>query len=153
MGHKGRKKMIDSRIAVTWWSLRIGLGATAFLAGLDKFFNLLADWPQYLSPLAQSLIPLNPQTFMQVVGVIEMIAGATVLFASARLGGYVVSAWLVGISFNLLLTGNYFDIAVRDLVMAVAAFGLARLSEYRAEVTASEGEAIRARDRGFESRA
>jgi len=145
--------MLDSRVTATWWALRIALGATAFLAGLDKFFNLLADWPVYLSPLAQSLIPFAPQTFMWVVGIVEMIVGATILFASPRLGGYVASAWLVGIALNLVTTGTYFDIAVRDLVMAVSAFGLARLSEYRQEVTVQQREPVRASDQRYQSRA
>ncbi len=145
--------MLDSRITATWWALRIAIGATAFLAGLDKFFNLLADWPKYLSPLAAGAIPFAPQTFMHIVGVIEMVVGATILFASPRLGGYIASLWLVGISLNLLTTGTYFDIAVRDLVMAVSAFGLARLSEYRQEVTVQQREPVQASDRRYESRA
>jgi len=145
--------MLDSRIAATWWALRISIGATAFLAGLDKFFNLLADWPRYLSPLASGVIPFTPQTFMHIVGVIEMVVGATILFASPRFGGYIASLWLVGISLNLLTTGTYFDVAVRDLVMAVAAFGLARLSEYRQEVTVHERQPVQPSDGRHESRA
>jgi uncharacterized membrane protein YphA (DoxX/SURF4 family) len=145
--------MLDSRIAATWWALRIALGATAFLAGLDKFFNLLADWPVYLSPLVQRTIPATPQAFMYFVGIIEMLVGLLILFGSARLGGYIVSAWLVGISLNLVTTGAYFDIAVRDLVMAVAAFGLARLSEYRQELTMEQRKPLRSSGQGFESRA
>ncbi|MFB3905276.1 MAG: hypothetical protein ACE15E_17635 [Acidobacteriota bacterium] len=138
--------MLDTRIATTWWALRIALGATAFLAGLDKFFNLLTNWSMYLSPFAEGLLPFSGNTFMQLIGVIEMAVGIVILFASPRFGGYIASAWLVAISINLVLTGVFFDLAVRDLVMAVAAFSLARLSEYRQEVTASESRSELASD-------
>ena len=111
--------------------LRIGLGLGAFLAGLDKFFNILANWELYLTPLATNLIPVSPATFMRGVGVIEMIAGAALLAGLTRLGGYVVAGWLVAIAASLVTTGTFYDLAVRDVVMAIAAFTLARLSEVR----------------------
>jgi uncharacterized membrane protein YphA (DoxX/SURF4 family) len=117
------------RLTSPWWALRIGLGAAAFLAGLDKFFNLLADWPAYLSPLAAALLPISAQTFMHIVGVIEMIVGAAILGGYTALGGYVAAVWLASIAVNLVTTGRYFDIAVRDVAMAIAAFTLARLTE------------------------
>ncbi len=120
-----------------WWTLRIALGLTALLAGADKFFNILADWTVYLSPIASGMV--NAAVFMRLVGVIEMAAGLLLLFGLTRLGGYIVSAWLVGIALNLLTTGRYFDVAVRDLVMASAAFSLAKLSEARAPETAPLG--------------
>src|SRR5262245_16857248 len=116
--------------------LRIAFGATAFLAGLDKFFNLLADWPAYLAPALAGMLPLSAATFMKVVGVIEMTAGLVVLSKQTRLGAYVVTAWLALIAVQLLLTGKYFDLAVRDLVMACGAFTLAKLTEWRATVPA-----------------
>ena len=112
-----------------WWTLRIALGLTAFLAGADKFLNLLADWPTYLSPIVSRMVDAG--LFMHAVGVIEMAAGLLLLGGLTRLGGYIVSAWLVGIALNLLTTGQYFDVAVRDLVMACAAFSLAKLGELR----------------------
>jgi len=123
------------RMATPWWMLRVVLGAAAFLAGLDKFFNLLADWPAYLSPLAAGSLPMSSTSFMHAVGVIEMVVGAVILAGYTRLGGYVASIWLLCIAVNLVSTGRYFDVAVRDVVMAVAAFTLARLSE--AGVTAT----------------
>jgi uncharacterized membrane protein YphA (DoxX/SURF4 family) len=116
-------------LTTPWWALRAGLGATAFLAGLDKFFNLLADWPAYLSPLAAHLLPMSASSFMHIVGVIEMIVGAAILAGVTRFGGYVAAAWLTGIAINLVTTGHYFDVAVRDVEMAIAAFTLARLTE------------------------
>jgi uncharacterized membrane protein YphA (DoxX/SURF4 family) len=117
------------RLTTPWWSLRVALGAAAFLAGLDKFFNLLADWPAYLSPIVTAVLPLSASAFMHAVGIVEMIVGAVILAGYTRLGGYVAAAWLAAIAVNLVTTGHYFDVAVRDLVMAVASFTLARLTE------------------------
>jgi len=112
-----------------WWTLRIGLGLGPFLAGLDKFFNILADWGMYLSPLATKLIPVSAEVFMRAVGVVEMVVGLAILAGWTRLGGYVAMAWLLGIALNLLTTGAFYDLAVRDVEIAIAAYTLARLSE------------------------
>ena len=124
---------MDSKLTSAFWTLRIAFGLTAFLAGLDKFFNLLTDWEQYASPLVLSILPVSAGTLMRVGGVIEIIAGVAILAGITRLGGYVVAAWLTLIALTLLSTGRYFDVAVRDLVMACGAFVLARLSEVRGE--------------------
>ena len=121
--------MRDERLTMPWWALRVGLGASAFLAGLDKFLNLLADWPTYLSPIAAQVLPVSPSTFMHGIGVIEMAVGAAILMGFTRLGGYVAAVWLLCIAINLVTTGRYFDVAVRDVAMAIAAFTLARLTE------------------------
>ena len=121
---------MDNRFNVSWLALRIAIGLTAFLAGLDKFFNLLADWGAYVSPLAAAVLPFSIHTFMGIVGVIELAVGLAILTGWTRIGAYVASAWLVGVALNLALAG-FFDIAVRDLVMSVAAFTLARLTEAR----------------------
>jgi hypothetical protein len=120
---------MTDRLTTPWWALRVALGAAAFLAGLDKFFNLLANWPGYLSPLAEGLLPVSATSFMHVIGIVEMAVGAVILTGYTRLGGYVAAAWLVGIAVNLVTTGQYFDVAVRDVAMAIAAFTLARLTE------------------------
>jgi uncharacterized membrane protein YphA (DoxX/SURF4 family) len=122
---------MNSHLELPFRMLRSGLGLGAFLAGLDKFFNILTNWEVYLSPLATSLIPVSPATFMRGAGVIEMIAGAALLAGLTRLGGYVVAGWLVAIAASLVTTGQFYDVAVRDVVMAIAAFTLARLSEAR----------------------
>jgi uncharacterized membrane protein YphA (DoxX/SURF4 family) len=126
---------MDSRLNSAFWALRIAIGATAFLAGLDKFFNLLTNWEQYVSPLLTGLLPLSAGSLMRVAGLIEMIAGIAVLAGLARYAGYVVAAWLTLIALSLLTTGHFFDVAVRDLVMAVGAFTLARLAEVRETAT------------------
>lgn len=121
---------MDHRLDVPFAALRLGIGLTAALAGLDKFFNLLADWAAYVSPAAAQLLPVSTSTFMGVVGVVELAVGVAILTNWTRPGAYVASAWLLGVALNLVLAGFY-DVAVRDVVMAVAAFTLARLSEVR----------------------
>src|SRR5438132_3626070 len=132
--HKG----FDSRLDQGWWVLRIVLGLGPFLAGLDKYFNLLTNWTGYLSPLALRLLPVSGQTFMHIVGVIEMIVGLAILTKWTRLGAYVASAWLVAIAINLVSMGMLFDVAVRDVEMALAAFVLARLTEVRSDALQSD---------------
>jgi len=122
-------------------ALKAGLGLAAFLAGLDKFFDLLADWPGYLSPLTRALLPVGPSTFMRFAGVVEMVVGAAILTRWTRLGSYVAIAWLVAIAVNLVATGRFFDVAVRDVEMAIAAYALARLTEaHEAEAAVVESE-------------
>lgn len=122
---------MEKQLDTSWWTLRLTYGLVPIVAGLDKFTNLLVDWKQYLSPFAE-VLPVSASTFMMIIGVVEIIAGLLVLSRHTRIGAYVVTAWLVGIALNLVTTGQYFDIAVRDLVMAVGAFTLAKLSEARA---------------------
>jgi len=125
-------------LTTPWWVLRAALGAAAFLAGLDKYFNLLANWPDYLSPLATNLLPISTSAFMHLVGIVEMAVGIVIVAGYKRLGGYVAAAWLVGVAVNLVATGRYFDIAVRDVAMATAAFTLARLTEAGVGAAATE---------------
>ncbi len=121
-------------------ALKVGLGLAALLAGLDKFFNFLADWPGYLSPLVRAVLPVSPRVFMYFAGVVEMVVGAAILTRWARLGSYVVMAWLVAIAVNLVATGRFFDVAVRDVEMAIAAYALARLTELHEAVAAGQSE-------------
>jgi len=104
-------------------TLRITYGLLPILAGLDKFMHLLTDWNQYLAPVVTNVIPVSPGSFMNVVGVIEIIAGI-IVFVRPKLGSIIVGIWLIAIAINLLLTGQYFDVAVRDVVMAIGAFCL-----------------------------
>ena len=123
---------------------KIALGLMAFLAGLDKFFNLLTNWEWYVSPLAQRMLPLSPPALMHVVGVIEIVVGLAILTKATRLGAYVASAWLVCIALALITTGHFFDVAVRDLELAVAAFVLAKLTEIRESSAVGTGGGSRA---------
>ena len=108
-------------------ALQIGFVAAPIIAGADKFLGLLTEWTQYLWPGFSGLLGLSPQAFMAVAGVVEIVAGLTVAL-KPRFGGYLVAAWLAGIILNLLLLGDYFDIALRDLGLAIGAFALARLA-------------------------
>jgi hypothetical protein len=107
--------------------LQVAFAVAPIVAGLDKFFNLLVDWSTYLSPLTLRVINYHAEGFMMCVGVIEIIAGIGVIF-KPRIFAYIVALWLVGIIINLLLTGNYFDIALRDLGLALGALALGKLS-------------------------
>ena len=112
--------------------LRWTYGLVPLAAGADKFTNLLCDWTKYLSPTARDMLPVSPRTFMRVVGVVEMAAGALVLAPrTSRLGALVVGGWLGAIAANLAMDRRY-DIAVRDVAMAISAFGLAQLSAVHA---------------------
>jgi uncharacterized membrane protein YphA (DoxX/SURF4 family) len=113
-------------------ALEVGLGLAAFLAGLDKFFNLLADWPAYLSPLVAALLPVDATTFMWVVGIVEMVVGLAILTRWTQAAAYVAAAWLALVAVQLVTTGRFFDVAVRDAIMAIAAYTLARLTEAKA---------------------
>ena len=121
----------DGGLNSAWWALRIGLGLGPFLAGLDKFFNILADWGMYLSPLAERFLPVSTPVFMRVVGVVEMGVGSLILIGQTRIGGYLAMGWLLGIAVNLVTTGMFYDLAVRDVEIAIAAYVLARLTEAR----------------------
>lgn len=117
----------DSRITDTvWMTLRLVFGLVPIVAGLDKFTNLLVDWSKYLAPFLAHIVP--PHTFMILVGVIEIVAGIGVLFTPwTKVFASIVGIWLIGIALDLLIAG-YYDIAVRDVVMALSAFCLARLT-------------------------
>ena len=111
-----------------WMILKITFSVVPLVAGLDKFTGLLVNWDMYLHPGIASMLPFSAHTFMQIVGVIEIIAGILV-FAKPAIGGWVVMAWLICIALTLIAGGKYLDVAVRDLVMSVGAMSLARLSK------------------------
>lgn len=121
--HNALNRLEAPRIA-----LRIGFGLVPILAGLDKFAYVLADWSAYVAPIARAVLPLQPEVFLYAVGVVEILVGILVLGRWTVLGSYLAAVWLTLIAVDLVLAG-YFDIAVRDLVLAVAAFALARLTE------------------------
>jgi uncharacterized membrane protein YphA (DoxX/SURF4 family) len=110
--------------------LRVAFTAAPILFGIDKFFNWMVDWPDYLAPWLNDLVPGNGQDFMYFVGVVEIAAGIIVALAP-RLGAYVVAAWLGGIIVNLLTADapTYYDIALRDFGLLLAALTLGRLAQ------------------------
>jgi hypothetical protein len=121
---------MDIRLSTPLRALHLAIGLTATLAGLDKFFNLLADWGSYVSPAVAQLLPFSVTTLMEAVGVVEFAVGLTILVIAPRIGAYVASVWLLLIAVNLVI-GGHFDVAVRDVVMSIAAFTVARFLEVR----------------------
>ena len=113
----------DKATAILKWTY----GLVPIVAGADKFMHILTDWDKYLAPAIANMLPFSASSFMSMVGIIEIIAGVLVLI-KPKIGSLVVALWLTGIAINLLLTGQYFDVAVRDMVMAIGAFSLYLLS-------------------------
>src|SRR6266852_2572623 len=126
--------MQDRHLNTSWWALRVAYGVVPIIAGLDKFTNLLTDWRAYLSPIAERILPFSDTIFMYFVGIL-------VLTRWTRYAAYIASAWLVCIAINLLSTGKYFDIAARDVVMAVGAFSLGKLTEVKEHAHQTSREA------------
>ncbi|HMI06237.1 MAG TPA: hypothetical protein VK528_01725 [Flavobacterium sp.] len=116
-----------NQLKPTFNLLRLTFGIVPIVAGLDKFTDILADWDKYLHPGLAEMLPFSPHTFMMIVGVIEIVAGIIVL-AKPAIGGIIVAAWLTLIALTLLASGHYLDVAVRDLVMAISALSMARIS-------------------------
>lgn len=122
----GRQRLADP-VYQSFLLLRIGFTVAPILFGIDKFFDWMVDWPIYLAPEFNDLIPGDAHEAMLAVGVIEILAGLVVAVAP-RFGGYLVAAWLAGIITNLLLIGDFYDIALRDFGLLLAALTLARLA-------------------------
>jgi hypothetical protein len=129
--------MRDTHLRTCWKMLYITYGILAIIVGLDKFFDIITDWAKYASPLILSILPFSVMTLMYLVGVIEVIAGILV-FTKPKLGSFIVGVWLILIALNLVSFGFYsgpiyYDIAARDIVMAVGAFALTILTKHREE--------------------
>lgn len=122
---------LNQAIKPTFNLLKLTFGIVPIVAGLDKFTDILTHWEQYLNPGLTGLIPFSASVFMMVVGIIEIVAGIIVLMKPA-IGGLIVAAWLTAIAITLIAGGTYLDVAVRDLVMAIAAFSMARLAKIAA---------------------
>jgi uncharacterized membrane protein YphA (DoxX/SURF4 family) len=124
--------------------LRTVFTVAPILFGLDKFFNILTDWTQYLAPWINDIVPGSATTAMEIVGVIEVAAGILVALAP-RIGAYVVALWLLGIIVNLLSLPGYYDVALRDFGLFVAALALGRLAQARAVTTRESRSTVGAR--------
>jgi hypothetical protein len=118
---------IDNPAYQAYLTLRVGFVVAPILFGLDKFTNLLTDWTAYLAPAIDRLVPGSATGAMLAVGVVEIVAGLVVALRP-KMGGYLVAAWLAGIITNLLLLGDHYDVALRDLGLVLAALALARLA-------------------------
>jgi hypothetical protein len=121
--------MHEQTVDRTRSALKLAYGLAGIVSGADKFTNILTDWSMYLSPLSRRLIPVKPSTFMRAVGLVEIGAGALVLSRHTRLGAYVFGGWLGAIALQLFTHRRFHDVAVRDLMMALGAVTLAKLTE------------------------
>jgi hypothetical protein len=119
------------------------LGVGPIITGIDKFFNKLTDWGMYLSPLVTKIVPVSAATFMHIVGVIEIIAGLVVLSRWTKVGSYLVMFWLLGIAVNLLTTRMFYDLAMRDVEIALGAFVLSQLTAVREQQSTEAKTAVR----------
>ena len=113
--------------------LQVGFVLAPLIAGVDKFFHGLANWPMYLAPTIERLLPMPAEAFMRVVGVVE-VAAAVLVAVAPRIGGWVVAAWMWAIIGNLLLVPGYYDVALRDLGLSVGAVALALLARVHERV-------------------
>jgi hypothetical protein len=125
--HRLAPARLDEPAYQAFTILRVGFTVAPILFGLDKFLNWMVDWETYLAPGIDDLIPGNAHQAMLAVGVIEIVAGVVVAL-KPKFGGYLVAAWLAGIIVNLLIQGEYYDIALRDFGLLLGALALARLA-------------------------
>jgi hypothetical protein len=125
-GRAGRADLSDPAYQA-FLGLRTAFVVAPIVFGLDKFANLLTEWPGYLAPWIDDIVPGSAQQAMYAVGVVEIIAGLVVAVLP-RFGGLLVAAWLVGIIVNLLTIPGFYDVALRDFGLLVAALALARLA-------------------------
>jgi uncharacterized membrane protein YphA (DoxX/SURF4 family) len=126
--------LVSRELDSAYWALRIAFGLGPLLAGLDKFTNILVNWEKYLNPAVQRMLPVSGMMFMRSVGVIEVIVGLAILFGATRSFGYIAMIWLFAIAANLVSLGTYYDIAVRDILLGIGAYSLARVTEARESV-------------------
>jgi uncharacterized membrane protein YphA (DoxX/SURF4 family) len=130
--HEGWSSPVGTRLRRepaygAFWVLRVGFVALPLWMGIDKYFNTLTNWPDYLAPWIVRLLPFTSQTAMYVVGAIEIVA-AIAIALKPRYASYVVALWLAGIIINLLTYSGFYDVALRDFGLLVAALALALLS-------------------------
>ena len=123
----GQSAQLENPAYQAYLLLRIGFVIAPLLFGLDKFFNILVDWDKYLAPVLNDIVPGNAHQAMLAVGAVEIVA-ALVVALRPRFGGYLVAAWLGGIIVNLLLMADFYDVALRDFGLLLAALTLARLA-------------------------
>ncbi|PYS28916.1 MAG: hypothetical protein DMG11_10785 [Acidobacteria bacterium] len=130
--------LVSRELNAAFWALRVAFGFGPLIAGLDKFTNVLVNWQKYLSPAAERMLPVSATTFMHFVGVVEIAVGLAILFGATRSFGYIAMLWLFAIAANLISMGTYYDIAVRDILLGIGAYALARVTEARQSVITVE---------------
>lgn len=122
-------RQLASPVVQAFTLLRVGFTVAPILFGLDKLLDWLVDWRIYLAPELNDLVPGSAHDAMVLVGIIEIVAGLVVA-VKPRFGGYLVAAWLAGIIVNLLVLGDFYDVALRDFGLLLAALTLARLATW-----------------------
>jgi len=130
--------LVSKELNAAFWALRVAFGFGSLIAGLDKFTNILVNWQKYLSPAAERMLPVSATTFMHFAGVVEIAVGLAILFGATRSFGYIAMLWLFAIAANLISMGTYYDIAVRDILLGIGAYALARVTEARQSVITVE---------------
>ena len=123
--------MDNTRFLSTWWTLKIALGLVLVLEGVDKFFGLLANWTDLVNPTLLASLPVAPEQLVMGAGIIEVLMGLAILTRWTKLGAYLATLWLTAIAVSVIMMGKAYDVAVRDLVFAIVAFTLARLTGAR----------------------
>lgn len=116
------------KVKLSWLVLKFTYGLLFIVAGADKFFNIITHWEKYISPMVLNIIPVTSQQFIWGVGIFEIVLGLAILTVATRIGAYIAMAWLLIIAVNLVTMGLY-DIAVRDIVMAIGSLVLAFLTD------------------------
>lgn len=131
-------KASSKRIHCAWWLLRLTYGLLFIVAGADKFLNMITVWVKYVSPMTVQYIAIQPGMLMQGVGILEIVLGFMILTKFTRLGAHLAALWLLVIAANLISLGFPYDIAVRDIVMAVGACVLGCLTPVKKELCCSK---------------
>ena len=126
--------LVSRELNAAYWALRTAFSLGPLVAGLDKFANILVDWQKYLSPAVQRMLPISGAMFMRIVGGVEIIVGLAILFGASRIFGYIAMLWLWAIAVNLISTGTYYDIALRDILLGISVYALAKVTEARYSV-------------------
>lgn len=133
------KVSYEKNILRSWYLLYFTYGLLPIITGIDKYFDFLADWHIYLNPIIPQVFQISPETFMHVIGIVEIIMGI-IIFLRPIVGGYIMTVWLLIISINLIAMGSHthegyahimthYDIALRDIVMAIGAYVFVLLSK------------------------
>jgi len=125
--YESRRSLLRDPRYQAFWTLRLGFTILPIAMGIDKFFNAMVSWPQYLADWIDNIMPGTAQDFMYFVGAVEIVAGVLVLL-KPRYAAYIVAAWLLGIVVNLWSYGEWWDISVRDVGLMLGALTLGRLA-------------------------
>lgn len=130
--------MSNPRMTSVWWTLKLALGVVPLLAGVDKFFGVLANWADYLHPSALQIVPVPPDLLLRGIGVFEILVGIAILTRWTRFGAWLAALWFTAIAASLASMGRLLEVAVHDVVLALSCIALAQLTTLRREEEAPE---------------